>query len=93
MGRFPASRKRIFITHLPTKAWIQSCSQPDSLERYFTKVGYGMSATGEDDHLIFPQKFSSSDYLFFYSAGDNSVAGLIQTTLHGADTPEDCMPN
>ena len=40
------------ITHLITKAWIQVCSEPKYLERYFTKLGCGMSTTGEYDHLV-----------------------------------------
>ena len=77
MGRFSASHKRILITHLLTKAFMQVCSQPDSIERDFTKVGLVMSTTGEDDHLTFLHKFSSCDYLFVYDADDNNVFSLI----------------
>ena len=47
-----------------------------------------MSSTVEYCHLMFPQKLSSSDYLFFYADGENSVVGLIQPTKDSADTPE-----
>ena len=52
-----------------------------------------MSATGEGNHLIFTQKFSSSDELFVYAAGENNVVGLIQPTPDSAYTPEDYMPD
>ena len=77
------------ITKFLTKAYIQACSKPDSLERYFTKVGYGISATGKYCHLIFPHKFSSGYYLFVYAAGYNIVVSLINPTPDSADTPED----
>ena len=47
-----------------------------------------MSTTGEDNHLIFPQKFSSSDYLFVYDYGDNNVVDLIHPIKDSAYTPE-----
>ena len=92
MGRFPDSRKKILITHLLTKAWIQVCSQPNSLERYLFKVGFAIYATREDDHLFFPQKFSSSDYFFVCASGDNSVSGLIQPTPDSSNTTDACFP-
>ena len=52
-----------------------------------------MSATVEDDHLIFTQKFFSSDYFFAFSGANNSVSGLIQTTTYSADIPVDYMPD
>ena len=52
-----------------------------------------MFNTEEYDHLMFTQKFSSSDYLFYYADGDNNVVGFIQTTKDSADTPEACMPD
>jgi len=39
----------------------------DILERYFTKTGCGMTASGEDDNLICPQKFKAGDYSFQYT--------------------------
>ena len=50
-----------------------------------------MSATGEDDHLIFPHNLSSVDYLSIYDAGDNNVVGLIHTNPDSADTTEPYM--
>ena len=50
-----------------------------------------MSATGEDDHFFSPQKFSSSDYLFFYDSGDNTVVDLIYPKPYIANTLEDNM--
>ena len=47
-----------------------------------------MSATVEDDHLIFTQKFSSGYNLFVYAVGYNNVVGLIHPTPESADTPE-----
>ena len=80
MGLLHDSRKRIFITHHLSKSWIQVCSHTESLVRYFTKLGCGMSATGEYDHLIFPQNFSSGDFLSVYDAGKNNVVVLIHPT-------------
>ena len=74
MGQFPTSRKRILITHLMTKTWIQAFSQTDSLERYLTKVGCSMSVIGEDNNLIFTQKFSSGDHLFVYTASEKMLS-------------------
>ena len=51
-----------------------------------------MSATREDDHLVFLRKFSSVDYLFVYDSGDNNFVGLIQPTTDIADTLEVYMP-
>ena len=70
---------------------MQVCSQPDSIERDFTKVGLVMSTTGEDDHLTFLHKFSSCDYLFVYDADDNNVFSLIQPTTDSSDTLEAFM--
>ena len=52
-----------------------------------------MSATTEYDHLIFPQKLSSGNYLCVYSGGHNNVVGLICTYTYNEDTPEDYMKN
>ena len=87
--RFSDSCKKILITHLLRKACENVSSQPDSIERYFTEVGCVMSTSGEDDHLIFPQKFSSGDYFFVYAADDNNVVVLIQATLESEDKLED----
>ena len=46
-----------------------------------------MYATGEDDHLLFPKKLSSSDYLFVYAAGENNFFGLIYPIPDSADIP------
>ena len=54
-----------------------------------SKVGCGMSATVEDDHLIFTQKFSSGYNLFVYAVGYNNVVGLIHTILYISDTTYD----
>ena len=86
MGQLHASRKKILTNKIPTKAWIQVCSNTDSIDRYLTKVGCVMSATRKYDYLIFTHKFSSSDYIFVYAADDNKIVGLIHTTLYGADT-------
>ena len=43
-------------------------------------MGYVISATGEDDRLLFTQRLSSSNYFFVYAAGENNVVGLIQPT-------------
>ena len=48
-----------------------------------------MSATREDDHLIFPQKLSSSDYFCVYDSGDNNVVSLIHINTYSAYTPYD----
>ena len=45
---------------------IQVCSQIDYLGIYFTKVGYGISATGEDNRLIYLKKLSFCDYFLLY---------------------------
>ena len=89
MGKLTDSRDKILINHLITKAHIKVCSQPNSIDRYFTNVGCSIYATVEDGYLIFPQNLSSCYYLFVYDAGDNNVVSLIQTTAYSADTPED----
>ena len=53
LGLFPAPYYQILITNLLIKAWRHVCSQLDSLERYFTKVGCGMSATGHFPVIIY----------------------------------------
>ena len=50
-----------------------------------------MSATGEDEHLIFLHNFSSGDYFFVCADGNNNVVGLIQITPDSVDTPEAYM--
>ena len=92
MGRLPASDNQILITYLITNIWIQVCSHPDSLEKYFTKVGCGISATVKYDHLVFTQNFSSGDYLFVYADGENNVVSLIHPNPDSEDTPEAYMP-
>ena len=47
-----------------------------------------MSAIGEDEHLIFTQKFSSGDYFFVYSTCDINFVGLIHNTPDSTDTLE-----
>ena len=91
MGRFPDSRNRSLTTHLIIKAWIQVCSRPDSVERYFTKVGCGMSATGEYKHLIFLQNLYAGDYLSVYDSGENNVVSSIHSTTDIVDTMEAYM--
>ena len=56
-------------------------------------MGCGIPANGWYDHFIFPQRFSSGDYLFVYADGDNNVVGLIHSTLDSEDTPEYCVPD
>ena len=51
-----------------------------------------MSDIREDDRLIFPQKVCSGDYLFVYSAGENSVVVFIHPTPYSEDKPEAYMP-
>ena len=51
-----------------------------------------MSVTREDDHLFFPQNFSSGDYSFVYAADNNNVVGLIHPIPYSADTSEDEIP-
>ena len=46
LGLLPVSHKLILITHILIKERKNVCSQPDYLERYFAKVGCGISATG-----------------------------------------------
>ena len=53
----------------------------------------GISATGEDDHLIFTQKVSSGNYFFVCDNGDNNVVGLIQPDTDITDTPESYIPD
>lgn len=65
-GQFPASQRRILVTHILTKAWQKVCSKPSCLRRYFTKTGCGMTATGEYDDLISPQRFKAGEYSFEY---------------------------
>ena len=74
---YPLPIRKHLINELLTNAWIQVCSQHNYLERYLTKVGYGMYATGEYIHFIFAQDFSSGDYYFVYAAGEKNVVGLI----------------
>ena len=50
-----------------------------------------MSATREDDNLIFTQKLSFVDYFFVYADGDNNVVSLIQPTPDRAYTTEDSV--
>ena len=38
--------------------------------------------------MVFSQKFSLSDYIFFYATGDNNVVVLIYHTPDSEDTPE-----
>ena len=52
-----------------------------------------MYATGEDDHFIFPQKFSSTDHSFVYADDDDNIVGVLQTTPEGADTLEFEIPD
>ena len=92
-GRFPASRKRILITHLLKRAWDKVCSKPTSIERYFTKTGCGMTATGEDDNIICPQKFKAGDYSFQY-APDRTLVELQpegQAGMAEPDAPNDAV--
>ena len=56
-------------------------------------MGCDICPTGEYDHLIFTQNFSSGDYLFVYATGDNSVVGLIQITPDSADISEAYIPD
>ena len=55
------------------------------------EVGCGMSATGEDNHFISPQKFFYGDDFFVYDYGDNNVVSLIQPTTDSTDIPEAYM--
>ena len=51
-------------------------------------MGYGMYATGEYSHLIFPQKFFSKDYYFAYASADDNFVGLLQLNPDSVDTTE-----
>ena len=62
------------------------------MERYFTKVGYSISATWEDDHLIYPQNFSYNDF-FIYAIHYNNVVSLLSTTPDIWDIPEADIPD
>ena len=50
-----------------------------------------MFATGEYDHLTFPQKLYSGDYFFVYYSNENNVVSLIYTTLCIVDKLESGM--
>ena len=78
LGQLPDYRNRILTTHLLTKDWMKTCSQPEYLDIYFTKARCSMSYTVEDSHLIFTHNFSSENDFFIYSSGYNNVVGLIQ---------------
>ena len=52
-----------------------------------------MSTTREYYHPVFPQKFSSGDYLLVYDDGDNNVVDLIHPTPYSEDTLEAYMPD
>ena len=41
--------------------------------------------------VIFPRKFSSSDDIFVYYAGDNNVVGLVQPIPDISDKPKAYM--
>ena len=43
--------------------------------------------------MIFPQEFSSGDYLFIYDYGDNNVVRFIHPTTDSENKPEDYMPD
>ena len=88
-GQFPPSQRRILVTHLLAKAWQKVCSRPASLRRYFTKTGCGMTATGEDDDLISPQRFKAGEYSFEYAPDELDV----QPTPQLRSAPEPAAPN
>ena len=50
-----------------------------------------MSATGEDNHLVSPQKFSSGDYFLAYADGDSSVVSLLLYNPSSIYIPEAYM--
>lgn len=63
-GKFPASERRVLVTHLLSMAWKKVIS-PDNqaaLLRYFTKTGCAVTANGEDDELICPQPFKEGEF-------------------------------
>ena len=47
-----------------------------------------MSAIGEDDQLIFLQKFCSDDYLSIYASDEKNVVGWIHPTQDISDIPQ-----
>ena len=51
-----------------------------------------MSTTREYYHPVFPQEFSSGDYLLVYDEGDNNVVDLIHPTPYSEDILEAHMP-
>ena len=52
-----------------------------------------MSATGQYEHLIFPQKFFSGDFLSVYASDENYVVVLIHPNSEHTDTPEAEIPD
>ena len=47
-----------------------------------------MFSTGEDEHLIYPQKLSSGDNFFVCASGENNAVGLIHANTDSEDTTE-----
>ena len=67
---FPVSHKQILITHILIKSWRQVCSQPDYLERYFTKVGVCYVCYCIIQTLDFFTEVISGDYFFVYASDE-----------------------
>ena len=68
------------------KSWDKICSQPHILRRYFTKTGCGMTASGEDDDLISPQRFKKGTYSFEYTP--HAPAQLQPIPENGEEEPD-----
>ena len=65
-----ASEPCILITHLLTKAWKNICKDTCALWKYFEQTGCLVTAIGEENDKISPQKFKESGgYKFNESCG------------------------
>ena len=65
--KFPAWRRCILAMHLVSKAWMKVQENEEAMRHAFTKTGCGITANGEDDELICPQKFKPGEYTLDYS--------------------------
>ena len=65
LDQLPHSHNQIFFAHLLTKECLQACSQPNSIDRYFTKlhtVGLPFSLVSLLLVVTIPLPFSFSDW-------------------------------
>jgi hypothetical protein len=87
-GKFPASERRVLVTHILSRAWKKVIAEAnsDSLLRYFTKTGCAVTANGEDDELICPQPFEKGEFKLDTVP---DAAAQVQPPLNTAGTEEE----